>query len=280
MDVYTLYVISVSRGAYVADDIAASIRWTSEKPCFAIFVDLNDGIQVLGDNGFVLMKTGLPADAEPGFHRAAAIKWAIDQGFSFKQVISMSEDCLIIGRTLDSWALDQIAKNVGLVGVQDRLTYEDSYSSCLEMMSSWKMPHARWEVAPQTVATEFTVLSGALAAALFQCNLLIPPGCEKWPLPYGPFISWAAQMLGHFQVSWGHQDKQMPPLYCGHPGRNAFQPAPHILATRFLLYSSVRHAMNYSEEDLREIYKRLRGEPARVVQPLRPIVSGEGLQQQ
>lgn len=195
-----------------------------------------------------------------GFQQLAALGMLINQGWQFGQAILLSEDSLPIGKGLDEWCGQLIKEQAaGVIGVEDRCSYMESFPSCAMTFSCWEVPHEIFEDAPnnKTVASPFQVLSGVLVRDLFARNLLPPPDCEDWLLPFGPYISWVPQILGYTQLLHGHMDRQLAPLYVNELQSRQL-PSPTILSREFLLYHSLKGTCAFSANDLRVGYKRLR----------------------
>jgi hypothetical protein len=272
----TVYVVVTSRGPYVAWDLLRALRWSSEGSHYTVIVDRAGTVSPPADltDGYSILAPERPIKASDAFVAGTGIKWCIDQGMQARQYMILSDECVIMQRGIDTWALEQLRKTqVGILGVRDRLSYEDAYSRVAGLMDSWGMPHGLWAPASETLHEAVLYLSGALAQTLFENNLLVLDGVEHWPLPYGPFISWAAQMLGFYQVGWGSMDQQILPLYVNHSKHARCQPAPHILNTKFVLYYSVRNVVGFTEERIRETFKKLRGETGKDFEPIRPSLS-------
>ncbi|MHC4371711.1 MAG: hypothetical protein ACYSW8_29195 [Planctomycetota bacterium] len=274
-DVESVFVIATSRGTYPVLDLFNSIRWSCQKPHYVVIVDRVGDVKFPDDvtEGYAILRVEQVPETKDGFLAGAGVRWAIDKGITCKQYVLLDDACLVLQPALDSWSLEHLQKTgVGLLGVIDRLNYEDAFARCAPWMDLWNMPHAGFEPGPHSVHEAALFLSAAAASQLYQQNLLVPEGCGQWPIPYGPFISWAVQMHGQYMIGWGHMDKQMPPLFVGHSGRARFLPAPYILSTKFGLYYSLRSVISYSEEDLREAFKRMRGEVAKPITPYQPMV--------
>jgi hypothetical protein len=273
--VETIFVIATDRGTYPVLDLFNSIRWSCQRSYYVVIVDRKGDVAFPEDlkEGYAVITSDQSSEIATGFMCGLGARWAIDKGMACKQFVFLSDACLVMQRGLDTWSLEHMQKTqIGLLGVLDRLSYDDAYRRCAPWLDMWNMPQAAFEPGPHSMHDAVLFLSAPMAAALYQRNLLVPDGCAQWPLPYGPFISWATQMLGHYMVGWGHVDKQMPPLFVSHTGRGRFLPAPHILSPQFLLYHSLRHVPGYSEEDLREAFKKVRGEDARAITQLKPAV--------
>jgi hypothetical protein len=275
MDCETIFVIATSRGTYPVLDLFNSIRWSCRQSYYVVIVDRVGDVEFPADvkEGYTLLQMSSEAKASDGFLCGAGVSWAISKGIQCKQFVLLDDACLVIQPGIDNWSLGHMQKTqVGLLGVLDRLNYEDAYKRCAPWMDIWDMPQTSFDPGPNSIHEAVVFLSATVAAELHKRALLIPAGCEQWPIPYGPYISWAVQMLDHYMVGWGHMDKQMPPLFVAHTKRARFLPAPHILSSKFLLYYSLRNVPGYSEEELREAFKRMRGEAAKTVEPYRPVV--------
>lgn len=275
IQVDTIFVIATRRGTYAVLDLLSSIRWSCQQSHYVVIVDgggdvaLPESVQ----GGYAVLQVECAPATAAGFMRGVGIRWAIDKGMRCEQYVLLDDACLVIQPGLDAWSLGHMRKTqVGMIGVMDRLSYEDAYTRCAPWMDMWNMPQSSFEPGANSVHEAAIFLSEAAASALYSRNLLMPDRCEQWPIPYGPFISWAIQMCGYYMVCWGHMDKQMPPLFVSHTKRSRFLPAPHILSSQFSLYYSLRHVPGYSEGELREAFKKMRGEDAKAIKPYRPAV--------
>lgn len=272
----TVYVLPTSRGPYAVLDLMRSLRWSSQSSHYTVIVDRAGNVQLPADitEGCTSLRIEQDSGISDQFAAGLGLKWCLDNSVKAKQFVVLDDKCLVLQRGLDTWALEKMAnEQIGLLGVKDRLNYEDAYAKVAPLLALWELPHAMFTPGPETINEAVMFMSGLLVQEMFKRNMLLPPQVEQWPLPYGPYISWLAQMSGLYQVAWGSMDLQMPPLYVNHVKHSRYQPAPHILNTQFKLYYSVRNVMGYSEERLRESYKRMRGEPAKSFEPLRPTVS-------
>jgi len=269
-----VFVIATNREAYPVLDLFRSIQWSCQESHYVVIVDYGGNVKFPDDvkDGYAILNVKQEGRPAEGFFRGLGIRWAIDKGIKCKQFVLLDDACLLIQPGIDTWALERFQQaSVGLLGVIDRLNYEDAFRRCAAWMDLWSMPHTNFEPGPHTIHEAVSFLSWSAAMSLYQKNLLVPDGCEQWPISYGPFISWAVQMLGHYMVGWGHMDKQMPPLFVGYPRSRLLVP-PHVLSPKFGLYYSLRHMLAYSEGEIREAYKKLRGEDAKIVTPYRPAV--------
>jgi len=274
-DVDTLFVISSARGEYVLNDLISSIQWSCPGgSTFTVAVDETNTIKTLSAEGaHEVIHTSVDKDACSGFHRMHGLKWAIDKGISYKQVIFLDDSCLVMGQPFDAYLLDQTSKEgVGLLGVQDTTSgHAKAFHAATNLFYEWEIPHQNVETPPPALADAFMALSPQFVGVLYQRKLLTPTRCNEWPGGFGEYLSWLCTMLGFYMVSWGATDKTLPPFYIN---TGVPLPSPTILAQRFLVFSSVREVLGNSESDIRELFKRQRGEPARTVTPFSPTVTG------
>jgi hypothetical protein len=270
----TAFCIVTSRGTYPVLDLIQSIRWSCRQFVYVVVVDKSHTVTLPQGVADQVLQIEHAENVLDGFLAGMAAKWVIDNGPQVDQFAFLSDECLVTQPGLDAWFDGVLARTqVGLLGVLDRSDYRDAYRRCAPIMDHWGMPHSSFTPDGHTLVSPVLFLSREAARTLFYRNLLFPDHCEQWPLSYGVFVSWAVQMGGLYQVGWGHTDKQMPPLFVYCQEQVRCQPAPHILSNAFMLYYSVRQVPGYSEEQLRETYKRIRGEPSQPIEPVRPVVS-------
>lgn len=257
----TVFVFGTEHAAVAIDQIDA-ISWSCKWTHRIVVIDRTRRGLGLPDGGSHEV-VRVPEDLRRtvfGFQQLAALGMLVDQGWQFGQAILLSEDSLLLGKGLDEWCGLRIKEqDAGVIGVEDRRCYMESFPSCAATFSGWDVPHEIFEDAPnnKTVADPFQALSGVLVRDLFARNLLTPPDCAEWLLPFGPYISWVPQMLGYTQLLHGHMDRQLPPLYVNEL-RSRQLPSPTILSQEFLLYHSLKGTCAFSANDLRVGYKRLR----------------------
>ena len=277
-DVDTLFVVSTRRGSYPVQDIASAVAWSSPNNShYTLIVDENQSdtplLQDVAEN-VQLFSSNHSLDTPSGFSRAAAIHWAIDNGVTYRQVISLSDTCLVLTQELGSFFLPHLNKDgLGVIGVQSRRPQIKQWREARSLLFNWKISLEGWENPPISLCDDILVMTPRFLSPLYQRKLINPDGCEKWPSDYGTYISWVCHMLGFFVVSWGYEDKPLPPLYVNHC-HGQYLPPPQMLSQGFLLFSPANRVMSYSEADLRELYKRQRGEPARELPRFGPVATG------
>jgi len=275
-DVDTLFIISSARGEYPLADLLAGIEFGCPSGShFTVVVDESGTLDTLpGTEGkFQILRSDLPEGTAAGFHRAAGLRWAIEQGMAYRQVIMLSDTCLICAQPVDAFFLDQTQKDqIGMIGVRDRTNRDQDWRNAATMLFELKVPTDAWERQPVNVVDDVLILAGRFVAVMHQKGLLVPTNCETWPSTYGAYVSWVCQMMGFYLVSWGYMDKSLPPLYVNKAHGN-FLPAPQLL-NQMLIYSDVTKVLSYSEGDIRELFKANRGERGREIAKLSPVVTG------
>ncbi len=275
-DVDTLFIISSSRGSYVLEDMLSAIAWASAgRSHFTVVVDETATLAKLDAPGhYELIHSTLPGKSEGGFHRACGLKWAIESGNTYRQVIMLSDRCLLTSQAVDSFFLDHMQnENIGVIGVRAERSTARSWKAALPLLFQWKVQLDGWERPPISLCDDFLVLSNGFISQLQQRELLVPDNCADWPATYGDYVSWLGHIIGLYVVSWGFETKPLPPLYISHTtGTNL--PAPHLFSQRMVAFAPIDGVMGYSEGDLRELFKQHRGERSRDIQKLQPVVTG------
>lgn len=275
VDVDTLFVISSARGAYALDDIVSGIEMFNPSGSYLIvIVDEVGQITAIGSERCRLVHADPAQELQPGFKRAQGLLWAIEQGVAYKQVIMLDDSCLVRGGPLGDFWLEQLQDGVGVIGVGDTLGRQRAWSLSTDLFYEWQLPHQAFERPPIALADAFLVLHPQFVGVLYQKNLLLPAGADRWCTSYGAYISWVAQMLNFYVVAWGYTNKTLPPLFVWPADTTV--PAPQIIADRFMIFSPVGSVSGYSESDIRELFKRQRGEPSREIPPFKPVTYGPG----
>lgn len=275
-DVDTLFVISSSRGEYVLADMLAAIAWTCTGGSFhTIVVDETGTLeQITAPGSYRIVHSDLTPNTDPGFHKAAGLRHAIDSGIAYRQVIMLTDTCLITTQSLDAFFSEHTQKDgIGLIGVRSQRATEQAWQLDRTLLFTWQLPLEGWEQQPISLCDDVLIMSGRFVAQLWQRQLLVPAGCEKWVGSYGSYLSWVCHMLNFYVVSWGFETKPLPPLYVSH-AQGQHLPAPHLFGQRLLVFSPITKIMGYSEGDIRELYKQQRGEQAREIPKLQPVVTG------
>lgn len=255
----TLCVMCTDRGAYIAHDQIAAVRWGCSDSVHTLIIDENGKLQDPGDfEGYSILRRDRPYRLQRGFQQLAALHYAIDRGWQFQQAMLLTDDTLITGKEIDRWTLASIEKSVGFLGVEDRYSHDDAYGRVANLFAEWDIPYETWDPTPKVPSDKFLVISQEMLKQMFQRGLLAPEEPERWPLPFATYISWVGQILGFYQGLCGHVDKQQPPLYINPAKGNRCAPAPHILKDTFAVYYSLRNVPAYNEEELRTGYRRIR----------------------
>lgn len=260
--VRSLFVFATNRSEFILNDQLAAIEWACDMPHHVVVVDDAKKFGEPGTYGnYSLIHSTVPSMKHlSGFKNNEAVKFAIKGGIEFDQVVFLDDDALPIGKGVDSWSLERLAEtDVDLLGAQDRLNYQEYWGIAEELFDNWGVKGLdNFYPASDGVFYATCFMSRRAAEGLYEAGLLVPEGCEHWPLWPDPYISWAVQSLGFYQMCWGHMDRPRPPLYLNHLYHMRYAPAPWVLRDDFALYHSVRGVSHYSEEFIRTYYKRLR----------------------
>lgn len=275
-DVDTLFVISSAKGQYALNDMLSMIHWSATGgSSFTVAVDQTASIESLDAQGkYQILHSDVPAHAPAGFHRAAGLKWAIDQGIAYRQVIMLSDVCLLMTQTIDTFFKEHIEKEqIGVIAVRASRTYENVWMQARTQLFERGVPIASWERPPICLCEDLMILTPRFVAAMYQQNVLLPEGAANWPADYGCYVSWICHMLGFYAVSWGYETKQLPPLYISHSSVQCL-PAPHLFGQRMLAFAPIDKVSGYSESDIRELYRQQRGERGRELPKHQPVATG------
>lgn len=260
----TLYVTHSARDPEIAADGIAAARWASKHTCVALLVVDSGQAEDYSRCGadLVLESTLTPDRPELlDFRFYEGLKYAIDQGVEFEQAICFRDDAMFLGRNIDDLLSRTFYKETAdLIGVADRHYYGESFMRLGRLFSQWRVPHESWDKPPQsfTVHPAVFALTHKLARELFYRRLLVPPGLEDWPLPFGPYVSWTCQMLLMPQLLRGSMNRPTPPFYINDGWGGAYNPPPYLLHSNVALYWSLRRVAGYSESETRTWCRTLR----------------------
>jgi hypothetical protein len=262
MNVETLIVFATNRRGIIKDQVEA-IRWAHSRPCAIVCVDdtlERDDPLIRRDGNFFRIPSQLPGRRNlSGFKNNEGIQFALANSIDFRYVLCLDDDALPIGRGLDEWALGRMdATAIDLLGVKDRMNYQNYWPQVPQLLGRW-LPEAREvaaaiDLSPETVFYAINWMSRGLVDTLAEHNLLVPDGCAGWPLWPDTYTSWVTQLMGGYQVTWGHMDDPKPPVYGNHRNHMRFAPSPTILRDDFLIYHPIRHVTMNDEQSLREHY--------------------------
>jgi hypothetical protein len=266
MKVETLIVFATNRPGIIDDHVAA-IHWSHLRSHTIVVVDDTlpaDALSQQANNRYTIPSQVRKDRRMSGFKNNEAIRFALDVlKLDFRYVCCLDDDALPIGRGLDDWAIRQMdATAIDLLGVRDRVNYQTYWNEVPRLLGSW-LPEAlevkgAIDLQAETIFYAANWMSRGLVDAMHGRDLLVPPGCERWPLWPDVYVSWVAQLLGAYQVTWGHMDAPRPPLYCNHRNHMRFAPDPGILRRDFLLYHPIRFVTSYDEATLRGRYAAMR----------------------
>lgn len=275
VNVDTIFVISSARGDYPLEDLLSSINWSCRGSHFTVIVDEAARLEKLGVDGkFQVLHTSLPQEVAGGFHRLAGLEWIVNQGCVYRQVILLSDECLIASQGLDEFFLEHMQQDqLGVIGVRHRKLFLDEWRANQTMMFELGVPLENREHTPISLADDVLLLTGQFVGQLYNRRLMSPRTCDQWRGNFGSYISWLAHLLGFNVISWGFHDRPLPPLYVNQC-QGQYLPSPQWLAKHFLVFSPVNKVLAYSEREIRELYKYHRGDIQEQPQTtLAPIVT-------
>lgn len=274
-----MFVVSSKRGRYVLEDIAAALRWACTTAShYTLCIDESQReyrelrghyeirSPVITDKQCAQLPSGFSAltmlEAPETFRIPVAAQ----------HVVLLSDRCLLTGVAFDRFLLERLSSaTFGAMGVEQSGDFEDMFSMNLPILGRNKLNHQAWENPPPVLADDILVLSDNLLAAMRSRQLFTPGNCGDWSGTLGAYVAWVSVCLGLPVVSWGYGHKALPPLYVNTTGVSV--PPPHILSPAFQLFAPVDKVLSYAEADLRDMYKRLRGEPAREVKSFGPVAT-------
>lgn len=252
---HTLYVLSTSRGPDFVRSWIDSLH-TSGLLSWGTALVLGEQGQ-LGAPGsrddYLLLPPDPTLDRCPvGFRWNRCLQWAIDQDVDFDQALCLPDTAVILGPGLDEWLSSQLAPGPVLVGAAEAWRPPEADPEALGLLAEWGLPYASWAVAPHIVHAGPLGLARTFLQELFDRLALVPPGVERWPLTYGCFMSWAAQILDRPYTCWGSVEQPTPPLYLFPVEAPRLAPAPANLDRAYRLFYPTTHVLGYAEADVQE----------------------------
>lgn len=264
----TLAVFTTNRGPGLIQDHVDAIRHAHDGTLLVVVVvdNLAAGKAYHETETHVLVKSEIEGGniRLSGFKNNEGVQWAIDQGIDFTSVFFLDDDCLPIGRGLDTWALGILESNAAdLLGVEDRVSYQQEWAAARSSLEGW-MPKEAQRITSVVSLNAITVfyagcwLSGAMAKTMRARNLLVPPDCKNWWTWPDVYISWVVHLLGGYQVTHGSMNRPKAPLYLNHKNHMASAPDPAILHPDFKLYHTIKFITGVSEQEIRERYRLIR----------------------
>jgi hypothetical protein len=271
----TLVVFCTNRGDYVLRDHIDAYHWAHRRPHAIVAVDdirpldepVETGTSPYGEGIHYIIPSRIAKNQKrlSGFKNFEGIHWALDVGVDFTVCMSVDDDAFPIGSGIDDWAVPTMGRTaIDLLGVQDRVSYQNQWRQICETLARW-IPEAKnihWieDVVPQGVFFAVTWLSRQFCDALYSRGILVPKGCEEWWTWPDVYVSYVAQLLGFYTVTWGHMDAPRAPVYANHRHHVRSAPDPRILRDDFLVYHPLRYVNQYDEESLRRWYAQVRRE--------------------
>ena len=270
MKVDTLYVVMATNSRFDTQDVVNAIEWASMSLHYTVVVNAGFDID-LSDVGARVYDPGLHRTLDAGFSGLAGIAWAIGSRIEFKQVIMLTDSCLITGQGLDAFMLKR-TKSAELIGVKVNDTMAITLNNQRFFFDSGLLDHAAGVCnIPAVLSNKVQVLSATLCHTLYANKLLVPHAEDEMITLSGVhYLTAVTYLLGDKVVCWGSATKPLPPFYCCPASTNRLP--PHMMNPAFLLYGPLVDSPDYSIRELRNLYKRERGEAHDLVVPNRPIV--------
>lgn len=269
----SLVVFCTNRGDYILRDQIDALHWSHAGPHVIVAVDDTRPLDAAAEVGHSPYGEGehhiIPSRVAKGrvnlcgFKNLEAVRYALDAGVDFKVCLSVDDDAFPIGQGLDAWALPTMERTaIDLLGAQDRVTYQNEWKKICGTLARW-IPEAnnpQWieDISPQGVFFAVIWLSRSFCDELARRGLLVPPGYEQWWTWPDVYLSYVAQLLGFYTVTWGHMDAPKAPIYANHRNHVRSAPEPRILREEFLIYHPLRYVNQYDEETIRRWYERVR----------------------
>lgn len=254
----TLYVVYTDRAPEIVADTLAAVQWSSKHAAKTILVVKPQQQESYANCGADFVYETAVGN---GFQKYYGIWQAIHDGVTFDQVVCLDDDVLFCGRGADE-KISQLlySESAELLGVADRHYYGDSFLRLGGLFSTWRLPHENWDKPPATYTAHSAALalSNKLARDLFYRHLLVPPGYEKWSLPFGVYATWSCQLLMLQVALRGSMDRPWAPFYVNDGWGGAYNPPPHLLHPSVLVYWSPRRAVGHSEQEIRSWCRSIR----------------------
>jgi len=272
----TLFVVHVTRQmTYVIEDILAMIAWTcAGRPYHVIVVD-NDGSTVLHTAvPHLIIRSRLDSTALPGFHCLDALHQDLRENLSgardYSQVIMLADTALIVSQGIDTFFAQYTNQQLfGVAGVGSNhdatYTWQREFARLLQL----GIPAARVDHPDVSLCDDVLVFSGECMRSIIAHVGLLDE-CHKWSGTFGDYIAWLCYFNSRRVAKWGYTTKILPPLLVNN-GTGWMTP-PHLLSDAIGIVSPATNILGYSETDVRELYKRHRGEPFREIPKMQPIV--------
>lgn len=270
----TIVILPVTRPA-AGTDLLEAIKWGFTRSYHVLLYghsSITNEVAIHDENVSVV-DSGQLYPEPYGFRSNEAIVRAVRAGMKATQYLLLSEDCLLMRRGFDGWLTNTMQSyKVGLLGVGGGPHYVRDYQAHLPLLDRWGLPCLEYTPSGSFLADGMAALSGQLVQDLFARDLLTPENDHELDMIYGVYLSWAAQMLGYYQLAWGSSVRHAPPIYVGRSTERHL-PSPDILSPQFALYHSVRSVEGYHEPELRALFKMVRGEARAALPRIRPVIS-------
>ena len=257
---------------YAADDIVASVTWSSTRS--HMYVDVVKCDTYAFSKVLARQLESLPDD--------------------LTHVILMYGHGLVTGLCIDKFVLQctggesQDRPDIGCCGVVRVGGFRGLYERNAAVLQAAGLSHVGWESHPPVLADEFMVVAtpllrklsefvprvigagwrGPVGALVPWVSVLSGASVLGWGVTREQLPPWVSVLSGLSVLGWGTTRKQLPPLYIG----DREMPPPHVLVSEFSVFGDVREIQGYGEDDVREMYKRRRGETCRELPAYGPLL--------
>lgn len=259
----TLYVVHTTRAPEIVTELVANTRWASVYPCLVAVVVNKDAADQYAECGADLVHATDIEDGPLGdFRFFDGLRVALHKNLQFEQVICFRDDAAFINQGLDKWTAETFYRDaVDLLAVADRNYYGESFLLVSDLFANWHVPYENFDKTPQQITAHTAVfcMTAKLVKELFYRRLLVPPGCNDWPLSFGCYVTWACHLLMMTSRMIGSMDKPVAPFYVNDGWGGSYNAPPYLLHSNMLVYWSIRRSAGFNEADLRDWLNKRKG---------------------
>lgn len=264
-DVDTLFVTASPRGAVAVADMVDMLEWAYPKNNWAMVGLLPAGVQLPANDPATHARLRFQVLAHrttvsTGFEMALAVQTVLAEGTAIRRVIMLADTCLITSQNPFEAIEEKLEQHsgIGLAGVINTRRSRFEWSHNNSQLFELGLPVTRWEKQPASLIDDALILTAPFLAWLQQNNKWVPPRIDDWVGTFGTYISWVSQLAGFFMLGWGSDIKPLPPLCLLSNTVNTI--APQLLSQSLVtVFSSLRTVSGYSEEQLRAVFRAVRG---------------------
>lgn len=265
-----------TRGRYFVEDTAYSAKWgCGAGDCRVVIVEGPGELQnATSPPPPWCSVVEVPTDSpDPIWRALATLRGMVEADAVFNSVLILRDHTILVRPSMGEWLrTNTVHPDMGVLGVGRSHVSQASFLAATELFYRWNVPHQAWEQPPPTLCDSALALPGPAVARLFSMGLLFPKEFTQFPGDGATYLSWICPMVGLAQACWGYDYKYLPPLYIAEntPGKAIM---PQALSDLYALYAPTSAVSGYAEQDIREIFKHLRGEPSRPFPPFGAVVT-------